>query len=206
MISDDAFDRLREQYGRTSSWAVWRDDDMRDTSAIEDHRDELHSEVVLVGLNASGSIDRTWSNFHSPQPGDRKLRHLLNESSYRGAYMTDILKGYIEPDSNKVENLPTELLDRNAQHFRDEMSLLGATSSTLFILFGRKVQNLFFENLSFFYRNAVTCTHYSYYGVTTEEWLEDVRSTLTAHWKKTERIEARNEGLDLGTPKFLFRS
>jgi hypothetical protein len=170
MISNKAFEQLRERFS-TSSWAVWSEDDITDTSVIETHRDVLHNRVVLVGLNPSGTIDRTWGNFHNTSPGDRKLRRLFNRSSYCGAYMTDLLKDHIAPNDSSVEDIDPDVMKRNVQLFRDEMEVLGADASTLFVLFGKKARWLFCKHLAFYYRNAVMCRHYAYYGVTADVWV-----------------------------------
>lgn len=180
MISKTTFTALRDQFS-TSSWAVWNEDDMTDTSVIQANRDILHNRVVFVALNPSDTPEEERENFHGPSPGGRKLRRLLNKSSYRGAYMTDLIKTRIDPDASKMRDLDADVMAKNVRPFREEMDLLGAEATTLFVLFGRTARELFCKHLSFFYRNAVQCTHYSYYGVTSEAWVEDARETLTAH-------------------------
>lgn len=202
MISNIAFEHLKDRFS-TSSWAVWSEDDITDTSVVDTHRDVLHNRVVLVGLNPSGTIDRSWGNFHSPSPADRKLRRLFNRSSYRGAYMTDLLKDHIAPNDSSVEDIDPGVMERNVQLFRDEMDVLGADASTLFVLFGKKARQLFCEHPSFYYRNAVMCTHYACYGVTAEAWLENARKTLTRHWEWTQRIDSQDGVAELNTPKFV---
>lgn len=205
MISDTAFEALRDRFS-TSSWAVWNEDEMMDTSVVEDNREVLHNQVVFAALNPSDTIERDWGNFHGTSPGGRKLRRLLNQSSYRGAYMTDLIKTRIEPDASQMRDIDADVLAKNVQLFREEMNILGAEATTLFVLFGQRARQLFCKHLSFFYRNAVLCTHYAYYGVTSETWVENARETLTAHWEKTERIDARNEEPGLNTPKFVPRA
>lgn len=201
MISDSAFEQLKDRFA-TSSWAVWSDTDITDTSVVEAHRDVLHNRVVLVGLNPSDAINRTWGNFHNTSPGDRKLRRLFNDSSYRGAYMTDLFKDHITPDDASVEDIAAGVIERNVQLFRDEMDVFGADASTLFVLFGKKARWLFCKHLAFYYRNAVMCTHYAYYGVTSEAWLEEARNTLTEHWERTQRIDSEDGIAELNTPPF----
>jgi hypothetical protein len=149
MIGDDAFERLKHRFA-TSSWAVWSDTDITDTSVIEAQRDVLHNRVVLVGLNPSDAINRTWGNFHNTSPGDRKLRRLFNDSSYRGAHMTDLFKNHIAPDDASVEDIDAGVIERNIQLFRDEMDVLGADAATLFVLFGKKARWLFCKHLAFY--------------------------------------------------------
>jgi len=116
--------------------------------------------------------------------------------------MTDLLKDHIAPDASGVEEIDAKVMDRNVQLFRDEMDLLGADASTLFVLFGKKARWLFCEHLSFFYRNAVMCTHYAYYGVTTDAWVEEARQTLVKHWERTRQIDSQDGIAELNTPKF----
>lgn len=202
MVGDTAFEQLKDQFS-TSSWAAWSDDDITDTSVIPAHRDVLHNRVVLVGLNPSDVVNRAWSNFNNTSLSDRKLRRLFNDSSYRGAYMTDLFKDHIAPDDASVEAVDPDVIERNVQVFRDEMDVLGADASTLFVLFGKKARWLFCKHLAFYYRNAVMCTHYAYYGVTSEAWLEEARNTLTEHWERTQRIDSQDGIAELNTLEFM---
>jgi hypothetical protein len=44
------------------------------------------------------------------------------------------------------------------------------------------------------------CTHYAYYGVTSEAW--EARYTLTEHWERTQRIDSQDGVAELNTPQF----
>jgi len=158
-MTEEKFQSL-SQYSRVASWAIWNENNPDDTSVIEKNIDILHSEVVLVGLNVSRNIDNDWANFHDNTHA-RKLRKLFNRSSYQGAYMTDLIKDHVAVSSKSLDNLDLAIIDMNIKAFKDEMTLLGANKSTLFILFGQPAQQLFIDELVFFFNNIATCTHYS---------------------------------------------
>jgi len=185
------------KYSKVASWAIWNNNEIQDTSIIEKKSDLLHNEVVIVGLNVSDDIENKWSNFHNGNH-DRKLMKLFNNSSYQGAYMTDIIKNHVAVKSQSLNDLDQSVIDKNIETFKDEMSILGANNSTLFILFGQKTQELFIDELVFYFNNIVTCTHYSYYGkgYTDEKWIEETSSKLKKHYQKTKEV--------CNTKKFLF--
>ena len=76
--------------------------------------------------------------------------YAFNESPFRGVYMTDLIKSYIEPNSARIReqlrrghvNLPSHVTS-----FREEMQDLGANIHTLFVLFGLNVTALFNTHL-----------------------------------------------------------
>lgn len=177
------------KFSKVASWAIWDESKVENTSFIEKNIDLLHNEVVLLGLNASRIIEGDWKNFHDNTHA-RKLMKLFNNSSYRGAYITDLIKTHIAPNSNSLNSLGQAAIDENIKTFKNEMSLLGANKSTLFVLFGQKTQMLFINELIFYFNNIVTCTHYSYYGkgFTDEEWVEKTASKLKKHYQKTREL------------------
>lgn len=177
------------RYSKVASWAIWNNNDIRDTSIIEKKSDLLHNEVVIVGLNVSDDIENEWSNFHDGNH-DRKLMKLFNNSSYQGAYMTDIIKNHVAAKSQSIDDLDQSVIDENIKIFKDEMSTLSANKSTLFILFGKKTQELFINELVFYFNNIITCTHYSYYGkgYTDEKWIDETSSKLKKHYQKTKGV------------------
>ena len=89
----------------------------------------LNPGVVMVGLNISrGFPNEPFRNFHDPSASanDFKIRYAFRDTSFWGAYMTDIIKGFVEPVSgtllkvlgkasggraNHAKTLRAELLD-----------------------------------------------------------------------------------------------
>ena len=127
MITREKLKELSEKYGSHSSWAIWNDQDITDLSVIEPNHMTLQDKVVMVGLNLSAEIDKPWQNFHNGR-NDYKLRQAFNDSSYRGAYMTDLIKDHVNPKSNDVLNqLTEEALQDNFDLFYEEMEALGVT-------------------------------------------------------------------------------
>ncbi|HEY5073510.1 MAG TPA: hypothetical protein VII34_02360 [Pyrinomonadaceae bacterium] len=89
--------------------------------------------------------------------------------------MTDIIKGEIEPKSEKLnERIQQGQIDlqKHISTFRSEMDDLGVNKQALFILFGGDVKRLFANWLASIYPNYAACPHYSRRG-TDAEWVED---------------------------------
>lgn len=187
-MEKEKLQRLANEFGFTSSWAVWNPDDLRDLSVIKSNHEKLFKNVVMVGLNVSATIDTPWQNFHIGT-NDRKLMEAFNDTSYRGAYMTDLIKDHTEAKSDKLLNeLTEEKLSENFNRFYREMDILGAEKNTLFILFGNQVKELFLKEPIFHFNNIVCCMHYSYYGITKSEWIRQTRETLKDHYHKTKDL------------------
>src|SRR5712691_9125493 len=92
MLTHSIFSQLERIYGQHASWAVWNPASLPDTQIISKNLDSLKISVVMVGLNYSRPLGKQpWSNFHTGRH-DQKLMKAFNDSSYRGAYMTDIFK------------------------------------------------------------------------------------------------------------------
>jgi len=149
-----SFGSLANKYGGHASWAVWNSDALRDTDVISKNLHCLKTSVIMVGLNISANLPRHWSNFHGGRH-DRKLMYAFNDSPYRGAYMTDIIKGEIEAKSGKLKRRIKRRdvdLQKHVSTFRCEMNDLGVNRQALFILFGGEVKAIVrraaFGNLS----------------------------------------------------------
>lgn len=171
------------KYGDFSSWAIWDDNNVRDTSIIETNFRQLHSKYVLLGLNISGRLSSKWSNFHFVRH-DRKLRFACNNTELRGSYMTDIFKGIVEPKSSFIrEKLSDEIIKENVELFNQEMKDVKINDNTKFIIFGTPSSTLakyFDKYFKQDYKNEIIhYYHYSYYRLTDKAWvtgfLEKVR-------------------------------
>jgi hypothetical protein len=143
----------------------------------------------MVALNISRALSGQWRNFHSRDHA-RKLMYAFNQSPYRGAYMTDLIRGHVEPRSARLR---TKLSDGeidvipHVETFHKEMDDLCANTHTLFILFGRQVTELFNTHLAETYPNRISCPHYSMYGkgYTDAQWVEKVWSILKSNSRAT---------------------
>jgi hypothetical protein len=180
---------LAASYGMYSSWAVWNPAKPADAAIIADHVAELNTSAVLVALNISRPIPAHWQNFHS-QDHARKLMYAFNESPFRGAYMTDLIKGEVETKAGRLSAKVSSggiNLRKHVDTFRAEMGGVGVHEHSLFILFGNKVEQLFAAHLGVVYPNHVKCPHYSSYGkgYTDSEWVEKTWSILEAHCRST---------------------
>lgn len=192
MISREKLYELSTKFGHHSSWAIWNPKDITDLSVIESNHMTLQSKVVMVALNISAKVDKPWQNFHVGK-NDYKLKKAFNDTSYRGAYMTDLIKVHTNPNSKEVlNNLTEDDLQKSFDRFYEEMNTLEATQETLFILFGNYVKEIFLQGPIFHYNNIVCCQHYAYYGLKTEEWIKKTHNILRQHQKRTNSIFGTN--------------
>jgi len=152
-VSQVTFDALRERFGWCSSWALWSPAGATPKSGIADlwhfeaehlaaTLDQLHANVIFVGLNFSRNPDlEPFANFHSGKPTgqDYKLRHALQGTPFWGAYMTDIIKDFVEVSSTNLmqalRNNPS-IEKSSVQTFLEEIDLLGAKDPLLVALGG----------------------------------------------------------------------
>jgi hypothetical protein len=171
------------KWSQIGSWAIWNEQDYKDTSIIIHSAGKLRNDIVIVGLNVSKEINEDWQNFHAGK-NDLKLKQLFNNSSYEGAYMTDIIKEKVEVKSNNLmKSLTNEILQANILKFRNEMADLGADDSTLFILLGKDVEKLFCQELRIFYRNTVTLQHPAA-RLSDSDFLIESKGRLNSHFNK----------------------
>jgi hypothetical protein len=153
MISRSVFNHVLEKNANFASWAVWAKAGLRpksnmgDLSCFSPERIEemlplLHTDFVLVGLNIS-TIDITipLSNFHGENGEVYKARYALDGTPLWGAYMTDIIKNFKEPDSTKILRAlkaDPSLERMHVNLFREELSAIGAEGAAL-VAFGAGV-------------------------------------------------------------------
>ena len=167
-MDSSLFESLEKNYAQHASWAIWNRENMKDTTVIRENIADVKTSVVMVALNISRALSGPWQNFHSRDHA-RKLMYTFNESPFRGVYMTDLIKSYVEPNSARIReqlrkghvNLPSHVTS-----FRKEMQDLGANDHTLFILFHTEVTRLFNTHLAETFPNRVSCPHYSARGYT----------------------------------------
>ena len=172
------FKEIKRRYSKMSSWAIWNPKDLKDLKIIEEDVDLLNPEIIMVGLNISAPLSKNWENFHGGRH-DRKLMKLFNYSQFRGAYMTDFIKGVVEPKSVLIQShLEYPLVKKYKEEFEKEMSLLNS-SNPLIILFGSD-KNKFvriFKELFPGYR-IKNIPHYSSRG-TDDDWIKKSYKILT---------------------------
>ena len=149
---------LKREFGDYASWAIWADGEtstggIGDWSILTDENilRNAKTSYVFVGLNAAeheqGMKLVPWCNFHSKdsKQKDYKLRCVLKDTDYLGAYMTDIIKGYTETDSAKVMAYVKNEPQKYAEHierFRKEMQLLAGDNKPVLIAMGNAAYKL----------------------------------------------------------------
>jgi hypothetical protein len=170
------YQNLKEKYGNISSWAIWDENDHKDTLIIGENIGLLNSRYVGIGLNISNPVAE-WSNFRGTHC--RKLQQTFNKGRLRGFYLTDILKNIVESNSSiieqKIKSKEIEI-EKHIEFFIQEMKDVKITEETKFLIFGNLAYELFNKYLKAIYphNQVIKLKHYSARG-TDKEW---VKSTL----------------------------
>jgi len=161
-VTMETYNIIKEKYGTLSSWALWKEPEdfrsklgMEDISFFENPSEKtlelLNPNIVLVGLNISEKILRTFGNFHPDKTTaqDFKTRFALQGSMFWGAYMTDIIKSYEEKISgNLMKYLTTNkhFEKENVTKFEQELLDIGSHNPIL-IAFGNDSYTILKRNL-----------------------------------------------------------
>ena len=137
----------------------------------------LKPNIVLLALNFSKDIkfENNFQNFNSggqTSGGAYKLRLMLKDTSFWGAYMTDIIKDLPAKDASKAykiwKNDPI-LRRRSLECFDQELKDIGSVNP-LIVCFGGPASEITREHLSSKYKNIVNMPHYSA-SITTNEMI-----------------------------------
>jgi hypothetical protein len=128
----------------------------------------LNPGVVMVGLNISRVFpDVPFRNFHDPNAAanDFKIRFAFRDTVFWGAYMTDVIKDFVEPVSGRL----LDHLRANPQFVRAHVDTLRAEFADLghprpvVLAFGHAVHDLLNKHLRpDDYSHHVPITHYSH--------------------------------------------
>lgn len=181
MYSQETYENLKQKYGSYSSWAIWNEDDVHDTTIIDKHFSKLNSKYIILGLNISGVLGaKSWTNFHD-NTHSRKLRYACNHSEFRGCYITDIFKDFPEANSLKVkQNISEELITHNVEFFKQEMKDININENSIFIVLGGLTKDYFNKYFKPYFQNKVIYfDHYSAYAKYTDQgWAEEFLKTV----------------------------
>jgi len=174
-VTMETYSKIKEKYGTLSSWALWKEPEdfrsklgMEDISFFENPSEKtlelLNPNIVLVGLNISEKILRTFGNFHPDKTTaqDFKTRFALQGSMFWGAYMTDIIKSYEEKISGNLMKYLTTNKDfekENIKMFEQELLDIGS-QNTIIVAFGNDSYNILKRNLNDKYK-IYKVPHYS---------------------------------------------
>ena len=161
-LTIDTYNKIKENYGNISSWAIWTEPSdirsklgMEDISFFENPSQKtlnlLNPNIILVGLNISEKILRTFGNFHPDKTSaqDYKTRFALQGSMFWGAYMTDIIKSYEEKISGNLMKYLSKNKDfekENINIFEKELVDIGS-QNTIIVAFGNDSYNILKRNL-----------------------------------------------------------
>jgi hypothetical protein len=157
MVTREQFDIIRRKHGRYASWAVWAaagasaTSNVGDMSVLDPETNPgllfvLNPAVVMLGLNISRPVLEPLSNFHDrrSQAKDFKIRFAFEGTRFYGAYMTDVLKFFVEVQSSKVLSAVRQrrdILETSAAKLREEFQDLG-TGKPEIVAFGADAASL----------------------------------------------------------------
>lgn len=192
MIDVERYNKLKEMFGNTSSWTIWKKagstakSNTDDMSIFDDEKicDKLNDNYVFVALNGSSTHgkqeDRPWKNFHSSYryQQDYKLRYALVNTKFWGSYITDIIKEFLEVDSSKVKSFlkkNPEVIEKNINMFENELNILSDKKPVL-IAIGNVSYDILTNNLGDKY-SIYKIKHYSY-QIGQENYRKEVLSIL----------------------------
>jgi hypothetical protein len=181
-VSPEKYEFIEEKYGNVASWAVWKDGVGKSNMEFEKpDLSILNPNVVLVGLNISKPIEKSFANFHSDSPhaNDYKLRYALKGTPFWGAYMTDIIKDFEEKVSGNLMKYLKNNKDFEKKHiaaFEQELIDIGSDKPILIAL-GNDSYTILKRNLGDKYR-IYKVTHYSHRPNTKEKLRTEVESLI----------------------------
>lgn len=179
MVTRKQFDIIKAKHGLYASWAVWATAGPSPTSNVGDMSvldPEMNPEllfvlnptVVMLGLNISRPVLEPLSNFHDKRPHakDFKIRFAFEGTRFYGAYMTDVLKFFVEVQSSNVLSAVRQrpdILETSAATLREEFRDLG-TGKPEIIAFGVDAERLARQVLDRGdYSRIIPVPHYSHF-------------------------------------------
>lgn len=188
MIDQEKFNEIKSKYGHYASWGVWAEEGEKpkenvgnlsvlDPAINARLMESLNPNVILVGLNISGRIERSLGNFHSPSPRahDYKIRYALKNTPFWGCYITDIIKDFEQKCSGKMKQYlkhNPQFEKDNIETFLEEIKVLGAVAPKI-VAFGDDVFSILNKYLLTF--DICKVQHYSYTGVNKMQLREQFR-------------------------------
>lgn len=162
-ITRQQFEKIRDELGAHTSWAVWSPvgekpkSNVGDLSIFYDENkvssilEKLNPNIILAGLNAAsgdaGELTdvKPFANFHSgySRATDYKIRFATAGTALEGAFMTDVIKDHVETKSDIVnkslKNNPEYERLKVEEFFRE---IKYVSSSPTIFAFGGMAYNL----------------------------------------------------------------
>lgn len=165
-----SFEEIKIKYGHMSSWAIWKEKEIKEKSNVGDvsifinPAIILNPNVIFVGLNISQKIMNPFGNFHSnsSRSHDYKIRYALKDTMFSGSYMTDIIKDFEEKVSGnlmKFVNKNPLFLQENIKSFEEELLFIGS-NNPIIIAFGNDCYKILNKHLKNKYK-IYKVSHYS---------------------------------------------
>lgn len=181
MFSNLEIEKIKDEFGKFSSWAIWDFQNEKNTTIIENNLELLHSNYVFIGLNISKEVG-IWENFRGGKH-DRKIKYAFNSIRHiKCAYMTDLIKKVEVDSTNLLKEIKDGKIDiiKQVNILRSELNLIKVTSKSKFIIFGNVAREIYYEYFEkYFPENKVFyLKDYSGRG-DDKKWVENVWERLT---------------------------
>ena len=192
MIEKEKFEKIKKLHGDYASWAIWSEQgekpksNVGDLSILDPEKNSqllslLKPEIIFVALNFSrgGGMAAPFANFHdsNPRGTDFKIRYALKDSPYWGAYMTDIIKNFVEKDSKNLMNYLKKnqsFEKENIKFFLKEIDDL-EIENPLIVAFGNDTYNILFKNINNL--KILKIPHYAH-QISKEKYRQQVKTVL----------------------------
>ena len=170
------FEKIKNShYADFVSFAIWNDSDIKDLLVIEKNIETLNQNIIIVGLNANGSITK-FQNFHCKHRGGRDawLREAFDHGYFQGAYMTDIIKNDKSSRQSSVD-LNEDNIFKNIEEFKEELTFIGCKDPFI-IAMGQKTTDIL-KRIPELARNVHSIPHYARRkpAITKKEFIESVK-------------------------------
>ena len=151
---------------------------------IEKNIKNLHSKVIIIGLNPSNPRGRKikfLENFHKGG-NDLWYKEAFSKAPFSGAFMMDLISE-AETDSNKIMKKwksDKKFRDKNIRVLKEKFKIIKANKTSKIFCLGKNTYNLF-KNTDFDFSNMHYICHpewYKWNKKTKKDFLVDVNSLM----------------------------
>lgn len=182
MITKEQFEELRRNFGKDSSFAIWKSEENVSELSMFDTDDilkKLNDNYIFIALNPAAAFDESgkkddgknmkdFENFHSSRSNqkDYKLCHALQETKYWGSYITDFYKQIRETYSDKLKEQlvkSSDQVEKSKELLKEEIRIISKNNpNVVLIALSRETEKQLKKLFNDKYK-IVYMTHYSYH-------------------------------------------
>ncbi|MCR5606632.1 MAG: hypothetical protein K6F69_07440 [Treponema sp.] len=151
-MTNELFDTIKEKYGKYSSWTLWDENNRAGMNwlADKDLLEKLSTNYVFVGLNCSSPANKKippiFGNFHSKDVNIKKLCEALENTKFKGCYITDIIKCLNESKSEILSEYLKKNPDYEKKQIQIFMEEIGYFGKPILLALGKTTYNILKRN------------------------------------------------------------